>query len=92
MTPSPRPERQSLDRWLIRAKDIIIIFAAVLSFAGYGMKLYKLPGVQEAQAVEIKAINNKITAHDTDIAVLSTGINDIKALLLNKGGVREIHR
>ena len=77
-------EKQHIDTWLIRAKDIIIIVAAFLSFAGYGLKLYAIPGIQEAQAKTIVDMKSTLVAHDQDIAVLKSGIYDIKSLLIRK--------
>ena len=73
-----------MDRWMIRAKDIIIIMAAVLSFWGYGFKLYTLPGVQEAQAIELSQQKRVLASHDIEIAVLKSGIDDIKTILIAK--------
>ena len=89
---------QEIDRWLIRAKDVIIICGAVATFAAFGLRLYTLPGVVEAQASQIKeqdakiivlrdtdgVLDKRITSMETKLEYIADSLKEIKILLRNK--------
>lgn len=76
-----KKETSEFDKWSARIKDILIIGASIACFLSFGVKFYMIPGIQAAQAKELLEHEEKLIQHDKQIAVLISGISDIKDLI-----------
>lgn len=50
----------NIDKYLLRAKDGLIIGGAIFSFLVFGVRLYQLPKTVEAQAAQISDHEKRI--------------------------------
>ena len=91
----------SIDKWLMRSKDVIIVFGAIVTFLAYGLKFYGLPKEVEANALGIKeAKADIIILHEVDVTLgrsitelkyeqkyIAKGVDEIKDLVKTRRGV-----
>ena len=91
----------SIDKWLMRSKDVNIVFGAIVTFLAYGLKFYGLPKEVEANALGIEEVKaDIIILHEVDVTLgrsitelkyeqkyISKGVDEIKDLVKTRRGV-----
>lgn len=79
--------QNSIDKWLMRGKDLLVIIAALGSFFLFVVKYYSLPAEVQAHAEQIETQNQKIS----DLALADMRISarldqfELKQDYTNKG-------
>lgn len=81
----------NVDRWLIRAKDIIIVIGAIATFLAFGIKLYALPTEVTAHAKELKAQDARITAVESFMATTNVKLSYIASSIDELKTRREVY-
>lgn len=84
MTSENSYRRSAVDKFFLRAKDVMLLFTSCIPMVILVSKFWMLPGLVEAHAKQLTEVQAKLTAEDKEIAVLQQGINDIKYILLQK--------
>lgn len=74
-------ERSSLDKFLMRFKDVMLLVSTSVPILLMMMKFWGLPGIVEAQAKDIDMMKEQIVIQRTEIAVMKAGFIDIKESL-----------
>lgn len=64
-------KKSDFDKWLMRSKDIIVIAAALTPVFVFGVRLYKVPDILEAQAATIESHEKRLDRLDTVTTYLS---------------------
>jgi len=85
MSPSEESlKRSRIDRFLIRAKDVMLLITTCVPALILVTKFWSIPGIVEAHAKDIDYLKERQIIDRTEIAVVKQGIGDIKEILYKK--------